>query len=43
MQALARLTKFSFSKIIKFSFVLRDGSKKSVEAEKGKHILEIAK
>lgn len=43
MQALGRLTKFSFSKIIRFSFVLRDGTKKLVEAEKGKHILEIAK
>lgn len=43
MQALTKLSRFAFSNIIKFTFVLRDGSKKLVEAQKGKHILEIAK
>lgn len=28
---------------VKFSFILRDGTKRDVEAEVGKHILEIAK
>jgi hypothetical protein len=35
-------TSFFFSKV-KFSFILRDGSTKEVVAEKGIHILQVAK
>lgn len=44
MHLLKRCVRFGFSsKSVKFSFILRDGSEKQVQAAIGKHILEIAK
>ncbi len=43
---LSKIWKYAFSsssQTVKFSFILRDGSHKQVEAIKGKHILEVAK
>ena len=43
ISGVVRLLRFAFGESVKFSFVLRDGSKRAVEAKKGQHILEIAK
>jgi hypothetical protein len=34
---------YQFANQIKFSFILRDGTKKAVTADKGDHILAVAK
>lgn len=39
-----RFVRFAFSsQTVRFSFILRDGSERKVEAQVGRHILEIAK
>ncbi len=42
---LSKICKYAYSasQTVRFSFILRDGSRKEVEAVKGKHILEVAK
>ena len=40
---LAKTIRLLFSSTVRFAFIRRDGSRLEVEAEKGKHILEIAK
>lgn len=38
-----KITKSFFSDMVRFKFVLRDGTKKEVVAQTGKHVLEVAK
>ncbi len=44
MSSLVKNTRYFFSQtVVNFKFVLRDGSRKPVTAQSGRHILEIAK
>ena len=40
---IVRTFKRFFSNSVKFTFIKRDGTKQNVEAQKGQHLLEIAK